>query len=365
MSVETLAHLFEERVNRSGGRPALRYPSDVAWATQSWREWWTTCERVAAGLLELGVGHQERVGILAGTQVAWAWADLGALSIGAAVAPIYPSSTPVQCAAILRMTRPRVLFVGDPAQLSILHVPDALDSVLRIVVFDSVARSKGGARLELGASRPICDSSGRVIEVAHLQQLIGMGRRALSVDPERVARRRQRVAATDIATITSTSGTTGEPRGVRLSHGNLVAELEAIRRVELLVEQDLQLLALPLAHVFARTCLYASLRVGAQTAIIPGLDGLMRAMRAVRPTVFVGVPYVFERLASRMRARVVPERGPFSRPMRAVFRAASGLERRAEARGRLGEGGSGARCLYARVVWRVVAPVLTDPGGGH
>src|SRR5690606_39656297 len=95
---ETLLDLFEQRVNQSGSRGALRRKVNGCWEQQSWKEWWEHSERIAAGLMELGVGVGDRVALLCNTRIEWAWVDMAVAILGGVLVPLSPDSEPAHCA---------------------------------------------------------------------------------------------------------------------------------------------------------------------------------------------------------------------------------------------------------------------------
>lgn len=297
----TILELFKQRVNEFGPRTALLHKYDGVWEEQSWKEWWEQSERIAAGLIDLGIEPGDPVCVLSETRIEWVWIDMAVTMAGGVLVPIYPSSLPDQCAHIIEDTGANLAFVEDPSQL------------------DKLARVRaGGGRpdriiyLERAAVLPTEDWQGRrqvrLEEIGgsddewmeSFDALVARGRRRVAEDHRFVADRRQSVDSADLATIIYTSGTAGTPKGVEHTHASLVAEVEALARLELLSPEDRQLLFLPLAHIFAKILFLAAIGTGIQTAFAESLPKVMANMREVRPTFFAAVPRVFEKIHAQL-----------------------------------------------------------------
>src|SRR6056297_2562758 len=136
----TILEMFENRVNNSGADPALRARVDGGWEAFSWSEWWDQAERVAAGLIEMGISRGDRVGILSRTRSEWVVADIAIWMAGGVSVPVYPSSLPVTCEFILNDSKPTFVFVEDPSQLDKLaSIREQIPCVKRCIVFDDAS----------------------------------------------------------------------------------------------------------------------------------------------------------------------------------------------------------------------------------
>ncbi|MBA2663478.1 MAG: long-chain fatty acid--CoA ligase [Bradymonadaceae bacterium] len=306
---ETLLDLFERRVNSSGARAALRRKIGGQWEQQSWREWWDQSERIAAGLGALGIEAGDRVAILATTRIEWVWMDMAVAMAGAVVVPLYPASLPDHCGDVLRQCGVRLILVEDPSQIdkvcSAGKLPE-LDHIVYIEI-DAVLESpdwKGRMRVRF-------DDLDRRDAFVSLEQLCDMGRRALTEDSQCVLRRRRAVAPDDLASIVFTAGSEGQARGVMLTHANFARQVAALGQLELFSDDDVHLLSLPLAHVFARMIVTASIGFGIETVFAESMNRLLENLREVEPTFMASVPRVFEKLMMGFveRAHEQPFRG--------------------------------------------------------
>lgn len=311
---ETLLDLFEQRVNQSGGRGALRRKVNGCWEQQSWKDWWEQSERIAAGLMELGVGVGDRVAIFSNTRMEWAWVDMAVAMLGGVLVPVSPGCDPAHCAKVLSECRVQVVVAEDASQVDKVVEAGLLPGWERPADLSIVY-------IESNAVMDTADWKGRTLvrleDVSHggglrsLEHIAELGRRALSEDHQRVLVRRRAVNAEDLASIVYTSGLRGEVRGVMLTHGNFAHQVKSLGALGLFGEEDVHLLWLPLSHVFGRMILMASVGFGAETVFGQGLSKLVENMREVEPTFMAGVPKVYERIMEGFitRAQSRPVRG--------------------------------------------------------
>lgn len=270
------------RVKRTPDLPAFRFKRHGIWRTLTWRDWQRMGEAVAAGLVvSLGVERGDRVALMAPTRVEWAVCDLAIALAGAVSVPIYPSVTPEQAAYIVHDSGAAVVIVSDPTQAQRLRA--AAPGLRKVIVFeDPTAGDHGLDRLQAEGEALLADLRPRLADIAA----------ALGHDAP--------------FTFVYTSGTTGVPKGVVLTHRNLVYEAWAIKNVIAADSSDEQLMVLPLAHVFARHLLWGAVEQGAVTAFAPGASAttLATAFQEVAPTYMCAVPKVYERFYSQILAEV-------------------------------------------------------------
>ncbi|AMY09791.1 Long-chain-fatty-acid--CoA ligase FadD15 [Luteitalea pratensis] len=252
-------------------------------------------ERVRAtglALADMGLQPGDRVAIMSETRQEWIVADMGIVTARLVTAPIYPTLSGLQARFILQDSGARGVFVSDVAQAEkILAVRHLLPALEFIVVFtDEVppAAVRGSHT------------------VLRLEGLIERGR-ALASDPLAVARYEagiDAVAPDDLFTIIYTSGTTGEPKGVMLTHDNVLSNIAAVIPVLELDSGDVALSYLPLSHVFERMVTYLYLYEGLTVCHAESLDTLARDLQLVQPTVMTGVPRVYEKLHTKIHETV-------------------------------------------------------------
>jgi long-chain acyl-CoA synthetase len=278
----TLVDLFLNAVALDRPRAQLRR-TGAGWQPISHAEIFDHVRHITAALRSYGVQRGDRIGILAENIPEWAWVDYGILCAGAVTVPVYPTLPANQAAHILRHSGCRILFVSNATQLEkVVEVRAELTALERIVVLDDTISSEPGAmpfRTVLG--------DGRTHDVG------AAGFRAEA----------QRAQPHELATIVYTSGTTGEPKGVMLTHNNIHSNVVAATRHVLNIgDDDSTLSFLPLSHVFQRMVDYLIFAGGAPIAYVPVIDQVAAALREVQPTIVVAAPRVYEKVYARILA---------------------------------------------------------------
>ena len=278
--------MFAARAKRTPDLPALRFKRQGIWRALTWRDWFQASEAVAAGLIGLGVERGQRVVIMAPTCVEWAVCDLAIALAGAVSVPIYPSVTAGQAAYILRDSGAVAAIVGDVAEV------DRLRGAGVAVHFVIVEGTSAGSLHALQA-----DGEAALAEARPTLAAIAAG-----------------TTLAEPFTFVYTSGTTGVPKGVVLTHKNLVYEAWAIKNVVAADRSDEQLMVLPLAHVFARHLLWGAVEQGAVTAFAPPATregsqtaALALAFQEVGPTYMCAVPRVYEKFYNQILGEVQAE----------------------------------------------------------
>ena len=256
----------------------------TGWIPSSSRDFYRDVTGVARALREWGIAAADRVAILGENRPEWTIADFASMLLGAVVVPIYPTLTAEQTAYILNDSGTRVMFVSNEIQLQKITSIRSQTAVERIVVMDEVA----------GAGHFFMDRMMRAGAVERDAELDN-GARA--------------VRAEDLATIIYTSGTTGVPKGAMLTHGNMAANIAHSLDGYDLGPGDRSMSFLPLSHVTARHLDLAMLHRGVTLAYVPAPDQLAKALLEVHPTLFVGVPRVYEKIHTQVvaKARGFPE----------------------------------------------------------
>jgi long-chain acyl-CoA synthetase len=290
--------LWERRVAESGDRVAFQVREASAWRPYTWREADAIAREIAAGLVAGGLAAGDRVCIVSQTRFEWMVADVGILLAGGVPVPIYASSTAEQCAFIIRDAGARFAFVEDAAQLEKL-LGLRLAAPLRLVHFTGDCElerpdAKGRKMVKLNDVRPAGGDA-----VASLEQLRERGRSAGTAG---LAERTKGVVPDSLFTIIYTSGTTGMPKGAELSHRNLTSAMASATRAMTLYPTDQQLLFLPMAHVLGRELGWVGVQGGIVTWFAESIAKLKENLAEVRPTYMAGVPRVFEKFYSGVKA---------------------------------------------------------------
>ncbi|MDX6269502.1 MAG: long-chain acyl-CoA synthetase [Acidobacteriota bacterium] len=280
----TLAEVFTHAVSRHPKRDALNYKRDGAWRMISSAELIERAHLIAYGLHALGLRRGERAAILSESSPEWTLTDAGCQFAGIVDVPIYPTQAPPQVRYILDDSGARVLFVRNRAAFErIFEAIDGAPALEHLVFFEPE-----GAE-EIGATT--------------LDALIERGRAAQREQPELLNEIARTVSAEDLATIIYTSGTTGEPKGVMLTHANLVTNLIDSSGHLAFSEDDIALSVLPLSHVLERLGMYMYLHHGMSVYYAESIEKIGDNMREVRPTIMICVPRLFEKIYARIQEK--------------------------------------------------------------
>ncbi len=235
---------------------------------------------LALGLVSLGMAPGDRVAILAETRLEWAEADLAILTAGLTSVPIYPTLTETTVEYVLKDSGARAIFVSNAEQAAKLERFRQLKTGFPVFVFDDAASVAGGMGLE---------------------ELRARGRTLGEAEPDLYRRRAADVKPDDLATLIYTSGTTGPPKGVMLTHANIVSNVLAALQVFDLGERDTALSFLPLSHILERMAgLYCMWFAGVTIAYAGSVDTVSDDLRDVHPTVMVSVPRLYEKIYARI-----------------------------------------------------------------
>ena len=278
-SSPTIVELFRKQVGRLAERTALRQSIEGVWQSLSWEAYGDAVREIAAGLVDIGVAPGDRVALLSTNRAEWHFADLGILSAAAVTVPVYPTSAAGQVAYIVDHCEARVAIVENHEQLAkVLEERAALPKLERVVLVDDAAAALDDPFL------------------LSLEELRAIGRDRLDQHPAAVDDRTRAVDADDLATLVYTSGTTGPPKGAIITHGNLVATIDAITRVVSIGPDDRFFSFLPLSHVAERVVSnFGQIVAGGETWFARSFATVPEDLRACRPTVFFGVPRVWQK----------------------------------------------------------------------
>jgi long-chain acyl-CoA synthetase len=278
----TLVEVFERALRLHARPDALNYKREGRWRSLSSEDFMRRMRAVALGLHALGLRRGERAAILSDSSPEWVLADAGCQFAGIVNAPVYPTLAPPQVCYILNDAGASVLFVQHRAAYERVREAAKGCTTLRRVVLLTGEADGDANELTLA----------RLEELGHEydEQHPGLGEElARAVRPE------------DLATIIYTSGTTGEPKGVMLTHSNIVSNLIDTSDRLAFNSRDVVLSVLPLSHIFERGAMYMYLHHGAKVYFAESIERIGDNMREVRPTLVVAVPRLFEKIYARIK----------------------------------------------------------------
>jgi len=285
---ETINALFCTAVSRYGARPALSHKEHGQYVHLAYGELAEQVRQFASGLVAAGVNAGDRLALISENRPEWVIADLSMLALGAVSVPLFATLPAAQVAFIVADSGSRVLLVSDS------HQRDKALEVRRSIP-DLIVIAMEGEPNTLNGVMTFADVMER-------------GGAALLSQEEFRAQQRA-VGRDDLASIVYTSGTTGNPKGVMLSHGNLAANVEACQEALCFAPEDVLLSFLPLNHCLERTAgYYLPLSCGCQVAYAESLRRLRENIREVRPTYMIVVPRLLESFQEAIEDRVAKAR---------------------------------------------------------
>jgi len=252
-----------------------------AWECVTARELLRRIAGLSRALAGLGVKAGDRVGLFSTNRPEWHIADFAIVGLGAINVPIYFNEAPERISYILNDCGAKVV----------------------IVIGEEQTRRMVGCRERMGVVEHIIAGSAPQETPADVLRYEALVSRASDADVAEYRRRAAQVTSDDLATFIYTSGTTGVPKGVMLTHTNVVSNtIDSFQGLKP-IEGDIGLSFLPLAHVYERTVDYGYLFFGVPIAYVPKIEQLAAALREVRPTIVAAVPRVFEKVYANIKAQ--------------------------------------------------------------
>jgi long-chain acyl-CoA synthetase len=272
----TIPRLWLDAVAKNRPTPAYLTEEADGWREHSWAEAATAVDELAHGLLALGLRKGDAFAILGSTQLEWTLFDFALALVGGITAPIYANSSPKDCAYVIEHSEAVGILVEDESQR---------------------------AKVE-GLGLP------HLLSFADLDELRASGREHAREHPDAVREAANAVEEDDLFTYNYTSGTTGPPKACMIRHRNYYAMVAKIDHLDdFVVDEDVLLLYLPLAHNFGRLKHLAGPYVGYTIAFCPDPLHVAEVLPAVRPTVLPSVPRVYEKVHTAVTARFDAETG--------------------------------------------------------
>src|SRR5262245_6460663 len=242
---------------------------------------------LSLGFRSLGVSRGDRVAIVSESRPEWLLSDLAVLTAGAVTVPIYPTLSAGQGRYILQDSGTRLALVSTRLQPEkVQEDRPQLPALEAVVVMDAATAASAGTPSVLSLEE--VERRGHTRMTGEWGAAKGFRDDARTVKPD------------DLATIIYTSGTTGEPKGVMLTHNNLVSNMRATSEALDISQDDVALSFLPLSHGFERMVSYVYLFCGVTIVFAESFDTIARDLARVRPTILTGVPRVYEKLHTRI-----------------------------------------------------------------
>ena len=278
MDHRSLYELTEAIVANRADKTAYRHKLDGNWTDVTWRECGGVIRRVSKALIALDVKHGDRVSILCQTRLAWVQIDYGIVNVGGVTVGIYPSNLPRDCGYIIDHSDSEIILVENTEQLEkILAVRADVPRLRQIVIIDGPG-----------------DPGNDVLSWDEFLQ------RGDAISDEQYHQRGKAIKPDDVGSIVYTSGTTGLPKGVMLTHRNLLFTCESARQCLYFEDDFCTLFFLPLAHVFARLVSYFCMVQGVTVAFAESFTTVGEDLKAIRPHFIPSVPRVYEKVYDKI-----------------------------------------------------------------
>jgi long-chain acyl-CoA synthetase len=267
----TVASLPGSAAERFGSHTAGRFKKDGEWRELSYADMGEAIDEIALGLVDLGIEAGDRVCVLAETRLEWTLSSLGVSAAGAVVVPVYPTNAPSECKWLAGNSGASAIICENEGQRAkIEEVRADLPDLEHVIGID-----EGGGELSL-------------------DELRARGRER---DRGELATRQEQVRPEDPYTIVYTSGTTGAPKGVVLTHANAMSVCQMVEELEFVEPGDVSYLYLPLAHVFAMITMLATVDEGTTLIYFGGnTREILAEIIETKPTYVPSVPRIFEKL---------------------------------------------------------------------
>ncbi|GAB3794132.1 AMP-dependent synthetase/ligase [Virgibacillus kimchii] len=283
MKSNNLVEMLNRTVNKFPKKDAFMWKEGGKYISITYEKFWGRIFNAASGFAQLGMGENDKIAILSNSNPMWGITDFASASIGAVSVPVYPTVPVEQAAYVLKNADVRTVVVENEEQRQKVLAGDAdVEYIITMYPDDSFSSSENDLSFEqleaIGKDNPIS----------------GWGAYWKQIDRDQ------------LATIIHTSGTTGKPNGVMLSHGNFLANVEAVQfwLIEL-VPEDLALSYLPLSHVFERMAgHYTPLSVGVTIAYAESIETIQDNLQEIRPTIMTSVPRLFEKVYAKVREEI-------------------------------------------------------------
>ena len=284
---KTLAELIAVAAQRKLD-DALNFKRDGRWQRISSEEMECRAQKIALGLMSLGLTKGDKAAIMAANSPEWTLTDAGCQFSGIIDVPIYTTLAPDSIGYILRDSGARVIFIEN-AELygriaETIHDCPAIEKV--VFFFPPVDRPQNSlslAEIETAGERFGSENPG-ILQLVDVRQ-------------------------TDVATLIYTSGTTGEPKGVMLTHCNIVSNVIDAGEKYDFAQRDRPLSVLPLSHIFERSAMYLYIFNGMSVFYAESVERVPENLREVKPTIFVGVPRIFEKVYAKAKLQAARSGG--------------------------------------------------------
>ncbi len=289
LSGKTLGQFFLDRVAERGDAVALREKDFGIWQSVTWNQYLEHVRRFALGLKALGLKRGDHLAIISENCREWLYADIATICLGGVTVGVYPTSPYPEVHYVVKHSDSRFVVCEDQEQTDkILEVIDDLPEVVKIIVMDMKGLRRYGRE--------------RIMSFAEVEAL---GAELERKEPELFQRELDQGKPEDVGIMVYTSGTTGPPKGAMISHTNVEAMTAATAQAIGASSGDTVVSYLPLCHVAERIfSLFLPLYLGSTVNFAENVGTIQADLREIGPTVFLGVPRIWEKLQSSILIKI-------------------------------------------------------------
>jgi long-chain acyl-CoA synthetase len=284
VAFKSIPDMLRINATKFHGRLALKYRAQGVFVTLTYAAYYERVLMVSRGLVKMGVKPGDRIAILSENRAGWVIADMGILCTGSVTVPIYPTNTPEQIEYMVNHSGAKIVFVSGKFQYSkLLKARESMPGLELVVSFE---RFLGDPKLPVTTFYQLSEIDSPITPEEKQEIEAGIDR----IEPD------------NMLTLIYTSGTTGVPKGVMLSHGNILTNTQYLtEQSRVITENEVLLSFLPLSHILERTAgYYMTIRNGCLMAFADSIEKVPDNMMEIRPTVMVSVPRLFEKIYHRI-----------------------------------------------------------------
>ena len=288
LSYQSIPAVLKDNAVRYRDNTAISYKKSGIFLSLTYDEFYTRVLQLARGLCKAGMKPGDKVAIFSENRLGWAISDFGIQSGGGISVPIYATNTGEQAAYILNHCEAKIVFVSTKSQYEkLLGVKDEIPNLELVVSYE---RFMGDRSFPVYTQYQLSEVSTPITEA----------------ERDQIEDKIDGIRQEDILTLIYTSGTTGRPKGVILTHYNVMCNVtQGLRQVGGWIKDETFLSFLPLSHILERTCgYYACLMCGKHIAFAEDVKKVVENMDEIKPTFMISVPRLFEKIYSRIHESV-------------------------------------------------------------
>ncbi len=281
----TICDFIGQMPYRSIKRTAVRYKKQNQWVQIDWTEFYTRIVAFALSLETLGVEKGARVALMSSTRWEWSVSDAAIMSLGGVTVPIYPSSTADEIEYIINHSQSEIVILENRSLLKkIITAKSKLQNLRHIIVIETTRSGD--------------------LEILSWESLLEKGRHDLQYRKNIIEESLRSVGINDLATIVYTSGTTGTPKGVALTHTQVMSEISDTFPLLGATPDDVFLTFLPYSHILGRIESWGHWYIGFEMAFAESIEALKDNLKEINPTILMAVPRIFEKIYSAVMTQV-------------------------------------------------------------